>query len=282
MVQYVRSSDRRIAAESEAPRRAGAPSRAHGARSPRPGSIERPGAVGLRLGRPAASPAAGSAGMRPIATPLAASGFSPRAAGLARRAPPAARAWPRWPAAAPRTDHPRRRATSRWSPGSPLSIAMVTGDFDLSGIGTVTHVEGDRVYGFGHPMFGLGACEFPMMTGYIHTVYPRASVSMKMGSPLKVVGVARHRRQHRGRRPDRPQARHAADDASRSRPAATPSPRPTTSRSSASRTCCPTWSCRADQRHRHRGEPARGADREDHGATIQLKGHEPIAIERRR
>ena len=74
-------------------------------------------------------------------------------------------------------------------PGSPLSIAMVMGDFDLSGIGTVTHVEGDRVYGFGHPMFSLGACEFPLMTGYIHTVYPRASVSMKMGSPLKVVGV---------------------------------------------------------------------------------------------
>jgi hypothetical protein len=74
-------------------------------------------------------------------------------------------------------------------PGAPLSIAMVTGDFDLSGIGTVTHVERDRVYGFGHPMFSLGACEFPMMTGYIHTVYPRASVSMKMGSPLKVVGV---------------------------------------------------------------------------------------------
>jgi hypothetical protein len=70
-----------------------------------------------------------------------------------------------------------------------LSIALVTGDFDLSGIGTVTHVEGNRVYGFGHPMFDLGACEFPMMTGYIHTVYPRASVSMKMGSPLKVVGV---------------------------------------------------------------------------------------------
>src|SRR5262249_10259595 len=53
----------------------------------------------------------------------------------------------------------------------------------------VTHVEGNRVYGFGHPMFSLGACELPMMTGYIHTVYPRASVSMKMGSPLKIVGV---------------------------------------------------------------------------------------------
>ena len=38
-------------------------------------------------------------------------------------------------------------------------------------------------------MMSLGACELPMMTGYIHTVYPRASVSMKMGSPLKIVGV---------------------------------------------------------------------------------------------
>jgi hypothetical protein len=75
------------------------------------------------------------------------------------------------------------------APGAPLSIAMVTGDFDLSGIGTVTHVEGDRVYGFGHPMMSLGSCDMPLMTGYIHTVYPRASVSMKMGSPLKIVGV---------------------------------------------------------------------------------------------
>ena len=66
---------------------------------------------------------------------------------------------------------------------------MVMGDFDLSGIGTVTHVEGNRVYGFGHPMFSLGSCDMPMMTGFIHTVYPRASVSMKMGSPLQVVGV---------------------------------------------------------------------------------------------
>src|SRR5436305_219890 len=66
---------------------------------------------------------------------------------------------------------------------------MITGDFDLSGIGTVTHVEGNRVYGWGHPYFGLGACEFPLMTGYIHTVYPRQTVSFKMGSPLRTVGV---------------------------------------------------------------------------------------------
>jgi hypothetical protein len=73
--------------------------------------------------------------------------------------------------------------------GGPMAVAMVTGDFDLSGIGTVTHIEGNRVYGFGHPFFGLGTCEFPLMTGYIHTIYPRQSVSFKMGSPLRTVGV---------------------------------------------------------------------------------------------
>jgi hypothetical protein len=74
-------------------------------------------------------------------------------------------------------------------PGSPLCVAMVTGDFDISGVGTVTQVEGDRIYGFGHPMFSLGKCEFPLMSGYIHVVYPRQTVSFKMSSPLKTIGV---------------------------------------------------------------------------------------------
>jgi hypothetical protein len=74
-------------------------------------------------------------------------------------------------------------------PGSPLAVSMIRGDFDLSGIGTVTHVEGNRVYGWGHPFMSLGSCEFPLMTGYIVTVYPRQTVSFKMGAPLKPVGV---------------------------------------------------------------------------------------------
>jgi hypothetical protein len=80
-------------------------------------------------------------------------------------------------------------AEAKIEPGAALSVALVLGDFDLSGIGTVTHVEGKRVYGFGHPFFGLGACEFPLMTGYTHTIYPRQNISFKMGSPLKTVGV---------------------------------------------------------------------------------------------
>src|SRR5262249_514064 len=74
-------------------------------------------------------------------------------------------------------------------PGGPLAVALMTADFHLSPIRPVTHIEGNRVYGWGHPFFGLGLCEFPLMTGYIHTIYPRQSVSFKMGSPLRTVGV---------------------------------------------------------------------------------------------
>ena len=40
-------------------------------------------------------------------------------------------------------------------PGGPLAVALITGDFDLSGIGTVTHVEGSRVFGWGRWCAGL-------------------------------------------------------------------------------------------------------------------------------
>ena len=181
MVQYVRSNDRRIAAEAK-------DGELHAARSVPSAMID--GLATDATFDASPTPVSGGAlgGMRPIATPIAATGFSPRAlAFLGDRFRPLGMA-PMAGGAAPERVI-REEGDKPLVPGSPLSIAMVTGDFDLSGIGTVTHVEGNRVYGFGHPMFSLGACEFPMMTGYIHTVYPRASVSMKMGSPLKVVGV---------------------------------------------------------------------------------------------
>ncbi len=187
MVQYVRASDKRIAAEAKDPNKAEL-FRAARLDASGPMAIDGLATEGLWSGGP--SPVAGGAlgGMRAIATPLAATGFSPRAlAVLSERFQPLGLA-PMAGGAAPERII-REEGNKPLVAGAPLSIAMVTGDFDLSGIGTVTHVEGDRVYGFGHPMFGLGTCEFPMMTGFIHTVYPRASVSMKMGSPLKVVGV---------------------------------------------------------------------------------------------
>ncbi len=189
MVEYVRAADRRLAAENlapdQGPRTVALDASAWDRDAPLPALVAESGSHGS-----ATTPMAGGslAGMLPIATPLSATGFSPRAlAYLSERLGPLGMA------AAPGGHVPddilAQEANQTLHPGSPISVAMVMGDFDISGIGTVTHVEGDRVYAFGHPMLSLGRCEFPMMTGYIHTVYPRSSVSMKLGSPLRVVGV---------------------------------------------------------------------------------------------
>lgn len=74
-------------------------------------------------------------------------------------------------------------------PGSVAIVGLVTGDLSLYSLGTVTQVIGDRIYAFGHPFMGVGRCEFPMYAGYVHTVYPRQSLSFKIGSPLQAVGV---------------------------------------------------------------------------------------------
>lgn len=184
MVQYVRANDNRLAAEGKLPRDAANGS----AMLDEPWNLDRAPSLERSPTGPVAVSGGGLGGMKPIATPLAATNFSPRALSLLSDSLGPIGLAPMAGGAA-NEDIMKRAGDIPLGPGSPLSIAMVTGDFDLSGIGTVTHVEGDRVYGFGHPMFSLGPCEFPMMTGYIHTVYPRSSVSMKMASPLKTVGV---------------------------------------------------------------------------------------------
>jgi hypothetical protein len=126
--------------------------------------------------------------MVPLRTPLAATGFSASSLALLRERCHAAGLVPVQSGGASGAVVEQEKNVSL-EPGGPLAVALITGDFDLSGIGTVTHIDGNRVYGWGHPFFGLGACEFPLMTGYIHTIYPRQSVSFKMGSPLRTVGV---------------------------------------------------------------------------------------------
>lgn len=126
--------------------------------------------------------------LTPLRTPLAATGFSARSLSLLGEQ---LKGTGMIPVQGGGASHKvlANEKDAPLEPGSPLAVAMVVGDFDLSGIGTVTHVEGERVYGWGHPFFGIGDCDFPLMTGYIHTIFPRHTVSFKMGSPLKTVGV---------------------------------------------------------------------------------------------
>jgi hypothetical protein len=126
--------------------------------------------------------------LMPLRTPLSATGFTKNSLKLLHERCGSFGLLPIQSGAAPaRIVNAEKDAALE--PGSPLAVSLIRGDFDLSGIGTVTHVEGDRVYGWGHPFLSLGSCEFPLMSGYIITVFPRQTVSFKMGAPLKPLGV---------------------------------------------------------------------------------------------
>jgi hypothetical protein len=126
--------------------------------------------------------------MMPLRTPLAATGFTPHSLRMLNQKTSGFGLVPMQGGGASAKVLEDEKNTPL-EPGGPLSVSLIMGDFDLSGIGTVTHIEGNRVYGWGHPFMSLGSCEFPLMTGYIHTIYPRQTVSFKMGSPLRLVGV---------------------------------------------------------------------------------------------
>ena len=60
----------------------------------------------------------------------------------------------------------------RLRPGDPIGVALMNGDLEVGATGTVTEVDGNRVYAFGHPFFGLGPTQFPMTRAHVIAVLP--------------------------------------------------------------------------------------------------------------
>jgi hypothetical protein len=74
-------------------------------------------------------------------------------------------------------------------PGSAYSVVLVEGDYSLQATGTVTHVDGDRVLGMGHPFLNAGAVGLPMGQAKILTTLSSLMSSTKMASLTNLVGT---------------------------------------------------------------------------------------------
>ena len=74
-------------------------------------------------------------------------------------------------------------------PGSAVGVSLVEGDLDLSVTGTVTHIDGDMVYAFGHPFYNLGPTQFPMKKAYVYSVFPSLYQSWKIATATEPVGT---------------------------------------------------------------------------------------------
>jgi hypothetical protein len=133
--------------------------------------------------------------LRPISVPLVTAGFSPDvlssiAPALTERGFVAVSA----PVADAQRNTVNASATRTLRPGDAMGVALLTGDFNLGATGTVTHIDGDRIYGFGHPMFNLGPTQFPLTEANVLVVLPSLMASTKLASFGQIVGTVQQDR----------------------------------------------------------------------------------------
>ncbi|MDA3864579.1 MAG: hypothetical protein PF689_12000 [Deltaproteobacteria bacterium] len=76
-----------------------------------------------------------------------------------------------------------------YKPGSPVGIVLVRGDMNAAAIGTVTHIQKNRMAIFSHPFMGRGETRLPVAHATIHTVIARTSSSMKLGTITQPQGT---------------------------------------------------------------------------------------------
>jgi hypothetical protein len=77
---------------------------------------------------------------------------------------------------------------ARLEAGAPMAIPLLRGDMRVTTMGTITEIVGDRLYAFGHPLFGFGEVDLPLMTGLGSVVIPTLMNSFRLGAPAQEVG----------------------------------------------------------------------------------------------
>lgn len=129
---------------------------------------------------------AGKTALTPILSPLAVSGVE---SDILQKMQPFFHAYGLYPvqggSSAPHPDNPER---SRLVPGASVAAILIRGDLSAAVVGTVTYVEGDKVLAFGHPFLQTGNADLPMASAYVYTVLSSQSNSVKMASPVEIVG----------------------------------------------------------------------------------------------
>ena len=146
---------------------------------------ERPADV-QSIGLPASAGSQIGAMLRPIATPLALSGFEPATvdliAGTFKNAGFV-------PMVTGGSGDQSQASTAPLREGDAIGVSLVGGDLEMGATGTITHIDGDRLYAFGHPFYNLGPAEFPLTRAYVYTVLPSLMTSFKISTLGAIVGT---------------------------------------------------------------------------------------------
>lgn len=74
-------------------------------------------------------------------------------------------------------------------PGDMISVQLLSGDLSIGAEGTVTAVDGARVYAFGHQFMSTGNTELPFARAEVLALLPNLSTSFKISSAKQWMGT---------------------------------------------------------------------------------------------
>jgi len=78
---------------------------------------------------------------------------------------------------------------SRLKPGSMISVELMTGDMSVGADGTLTCIDGDRVYAFGHRFLAVGPTDLPFTRSEVMTLLANVNTSFKISASQELMGV---------------------------------------------------------------------------------------------
>jgi hypothetical protein len=78
---------------------------------------------------------------------------------------------------------------SKIEPGSMISVQLMAGDLSAGADGTVTCIDGDRIYAFGHRFLAAGATELPFARAEVLALLPNLSSSFKISAAREWMGT---------------------------------------------------------------------------------------------
>lgn len=79
-------------------------------------------------------------------------------------------------------------------PGSMISVQLMSGDLNVGADGTVTYIDGDQIYGFGHRFLGTGPTDLPFARSEVLALVPNLNSSFKISAAKELMGVIRQDR----------------------------------------------------------------------------------------
>src|ERR1035438_8719901 len=134
-------------------------------------------------------PATGSAKLLDIATPVSFAGFT---RGTLDSFAPQLRALglePTQGLSAGGPSSPHMGDPSTLKPGSMISVQLMTGDLSIGADGTVTYIDGNRIYAFGHRFLAVGSTALPFTRSEVLALLPAITASFKISVPKETLGA---------------------------------------------------------------------------------------------